>query len=105
MSTTTASTWVGQRLRRKEDARLVRGAGRFTADIVVPGALHAAVLRSPFAHARITTLDVAPALELEGVVGAVTGADLAGRVGTFVEAAGKEITPALQEQVDVEVAA
>ena len=102
MSTVTSS-WVGQRLRRKEDARLVRGAGRFTADIRVPGALHAAVLRSPFAHARITALDVAPALELEGVVGAVTGADLVGRIGTFIEAAGKEITPALQEQVDVQV--
>ena len=41
MTTTAADTWVGQRLRRKEDARLVRGAGRFTPDIVVPGALNA----------------------------------------------------------------
>jgi len=103
VSTTTADTWVGQRLRRKEDSRLVRGAGRFTPDIVVPGALHAAVLRSPFAHAAVTSLDVASALEVEGVVAAVTGADLAGRVGAFIEAAGKEITPQLQELVDVEV--
>jgi carbon-monoxide dehydrogenase large subunit len=102
-TTTTAGSWVGRRLRRKEDARLVRGAGRFTADIHLPGALHAAVLRSPFAHAEITRLDVAQALEVEGVVAAFTGADLAGRVGTFVEAAGKEITPALQAQVDVEL--
>ena len=103
MSTTTADTWVGQRLRRKEDARLVRGAGRYTADIRIPGTLHAAVLRSPFAHAEIAALDVAPALEVEGVVAVFTGADLEGRVGTFIEAAGKEITPALQAQVDVEV--
>ncbi len=103
MTTTAADTWVGQRLRRKEDARLVRGAGRFTPDIVVPGALHAAVLRSPFAHAEITSLDVAPALRVEGVLAAFSGADLAGRVGTFVEAAGKEITPQLQALVDVEV--
>lgn len=103
MSATAADTWVGQRLRRKEDARLVRGAGRFTADIRLPGTLHAAVLRSPFAHAEITRLDVAPALEAEGVVAVFTGADLAGRVGTFIEAAGKEITPALRAQVDVEV--
>jgi len=103
VSATAAGTWVGQRLRRKEDARLVRGAGRFTADIRIPGTLHAAVLRSPFAHAEITTLDVAPALEVDGVVAAFTGADLAGRVGTFIEAAGKEITPALQAQVDVEL--
>ena len=100
---TVAASWVGQRLRRKEDARLVRGAGRFTTDIAIPGALHAAVLRSPFAHAQITSLDIAPALEVEGVVAAVTGADLAGRVGTFAEAAGREITPALQEQVDVQL--
>jgi len=102
MSTTTA-TWVGQRLRRKEDARLVRGAGRFTADIRVPGTLHAAVLRSPFAHAEITALDIAPALQVEGVVAAFTGADLAGRMGTFIEAAGKEITPALRAQIDIDV--
>lgn len=102
MSTTTA-TWVGQRLRRKEDARLVRGAGRFTADLHVPGTLHAAVLRSPFAHAEITALDVTPALEVDGVVAAFTGADLAGRIGTYIEAAGKEITPALRAQIEVEV--
>jgi carbon-monoxide dehydrogenase large subunit len=102
VSTVTAG-WVGQRLRRTEDARLVRGAGRFTADIRLPGALHAAVLRSPFAHAEITRLDVEQALAVDGVVAAFTGADLAGRVGTFVEAAGKEITPSLQAQVDVEL--
>ena len=102
MSTVTEG-YVGQRLRRKEDARLVRGVGRFTADIRVPGALHAAVLRSPFAHAEITRIDVGPALGVDGVVAAFTGADLAGRVGTFIEAAGKEITPALQAQVGVEV--
>lgn len=103
MSVTTSDTWVGRRLRRKEDARLVRGAGRFTADIHIPGTLHAAVLRSPFAHAEITALDVAPALEVDGVVAAFTGADLAGRVGTFIEAAAKEITPALRAQIDVDV--
>jgi len=103
VSAVTAGTWVGRRLRRKEDARLVRGAGVFTADIRIPGVLHAAVLRSPFAHAEIARLDVAPALEVEGVVAAFTGADLAGRIGTFLEAAGKEITPALQALVDVEV--
>ena len=96
-----ATSFVGQRLRRKEDARLVTGRGRFVADLNVPGALHAAVLRSPFAHATITRLDVSSALGVDGVVAAFTGADLAGRVGTFVEGARREITPLLLEQVDL----
>ena len=96
-----ATSYVGQRLRRKEDARLVTGRGRFVADMQLPGALHAAVLRSPFAHATITRLDVSAALGVDGVVAAFTGADLAGRVGTFVEGARREITPALLEQVDL----
>ncbi|HET7573106.1 MAG TPA: hypothetical protein VFJ77_10630, partial [Gaiellaceae bacterium] len=95
--------FVGQRLRRKEDARLVQGQGRFVGDIHLPGALHAAVLRSPFAHARILRIDTSAALAVDGVVAAFTGADLAGRIGRFVEGARREITPALQEQVDVEV--
>ena len=98
-----ATRYVGQRLRRKEDARLVRGAGRFVADIRLPGALHAAILRSPYAHAAITRIDVGPALGLDGVVAAFTGADLVGRVGCFLEGARKEITPRLLEQVDVTV--
>ena len=43
----------GQPLRRREDARFLTGAGRYTADIEVPGALHLHVLRSPHAHARV----------------------------------------------------
>jgi carbon-monoxide dehydrogenase large subunit len=96
-----ATRWVGQRLRRKEDARLVRGTGRFVADLKVPGALHAAVLRSPFAHAEIVGIDVLPALRVPGVVAAFTGADIAGRVGPFLEAARREVTPKLLEQVDL----
>ena len=102
-ATTAAAPYVGRRLRRKEDARLVRGAGRFVADIVVPGALHAAVLRSPFAYAGITRIDVSGALHVDGVVAAFTGADFAGRLGTFVEGARREITPALLAQIDLEV--
>jgi aerobic carbon-monoxide dehydrogenase large subunit len=99
---TVAASYVGQRLRRKEDARLVRGAGTFTADIQVPGALHAAVLRSPFAHARISRLDASRALGVDGVAAVFTGVDLAGRVGTFVEAAAKEVDK-LRERIDVVV--
>jgi carbon-monoxide dehydrogenase large subunit len=91
--------YVGQRLRRKEDARLVRGTGRYLADIRLAGTLHAAILRSPFSHARIEHLDVSPALEVEGVVAAFTAADLAGRVTRYVEGAHREVTPVLREQI------
>lgn len=101
-ATTVESRFVGRRLRRKEDARLVRGQGRFVADIRLPGTLHAAVLRSPFAHAAITRLDASAALGVDGVVAAFTGSDLAGRVGRFVEGARREITPALLAQVDLQ---
>ena len=68
---------LGQRLLRREDPALLTGEAKFASDLSVPGALHLAVLRSPYAHARITSIDVAPALELPGVVAAYTGADLA----------------------------
>ncbi len=73
---------VGQPVLRKEDPVLVRGEGRYTDDVSVPGQLYAAFLRSPYPHARIVALDVAPALAMPGVVGAYTGADLAG-LGTM----------------------
>ncbi len=67
---------VGTSLRRKEDARLVTGRTNWTDNIVLPGMLHMAVLRSPMAHARITRVDVSGALAREGVVAAYSGADL-----------------------------
>ena len=70
--------WVGRSLLRLEDEALLRGEGRFIDDLdPVANARHAAVLRSPFAHARIVRLDPAGALELRGVVGVLTGADVA----------------------------
>jgi carbon-monoxide dehydrogenase large subunit len=92
--------YVGRRVRRKEDARLVRGAGWFVPDRPLPGMLHAAILRSPYAHARIESVDIAPALALDGVVAAFTGRELAGRVGRFQEAARKEVTPQLLEAIE-----
>ncbi len=67
---------VGARVLRKEDRRLVTGRGRYVADVHVPGALHAAILRSPHAHARIGAIDAARAGALPGVVGVFTAADL-----------------------------
>jgi carbon-monoxide dehydrogenase large subunit len=98
-----ADGWVGRRLRRKEDRRLLTGAGTYVADLRLPGMLHAAVLRSVVAHGVVTHLDVAPALGADGVVAALTGADLEGRVGRFPEGARQEISPALTEKVPLEV--
>ena len=68
---------IGHSLRRREDDRFLRGAGRFVDDVVLPGMLHAAVLRSPVPHARIASIDTSAAAALPGVVAVVTGADLA----------------------------
>ena len=95
----TQAPFVGRRVRRTEDARLVRGAGWFVPDRKLPGMLHAAILRSPYAHARIESIDLSAALTTEGVVAAFTGGDLAGRVGRFHEAALKEVTPELLEAI------
>ncbi len=67
---------IGTPMLRREDPALLTGEARFTNDLPIPGALHLAVLRSPYAHARITGIDVSAALEQPGVVAAYTGADL-----------------------------
>ena len=67
------------RLTRKEDARFVRGRGTFVDDVRRPGMLHAAVLRSPFAHARIVSVDTTAAQAHPKVRAVLTGADLAER--------------------------
>ena len=68
------SGYVGQSIRRKEDARLVRGKGKFVDDIKLLGMLHLVFVRSPYAHATITSVDVAEAEALPGVVCTLTGA-------------------------------
>jgi len=54
-----AAGGIGQPVRRKEDERLLTGAGRYTSDVHLPGQLHAVIVRSPHAHARITAIDAA----------------------------------------------
>ena len=71
-------TWVGRPLRRREDAPLLTGRGRFVDDLAAPGLAHLALLRSPHAHARVVRLDVQRARRAAGVVAVVTGADLDG---------------------------
>ncbi|MBI1847479.1 MAG: xanthine dehydrogenase family protein molybdopterin-binding subunit, partial [Candidatus Rokubacteria bacterium] len=67
---------LGSPLRRKEDVRLLTGAGRFVDDLRVPGTLHAAIVRSPHAHARVERVEAAAARALPGVVAVLTLADL-----------------------------
>ena len=71
-----ALIYLGQSLRRFEDHRLLTGQSRFVDDITLPGMLHAVVLRSPHAHAAITSIDVAAARHAPGVVSVVTASDL-----------------------------
>lgn len=71
-----AGDWLGARLTRKEDLRLVTGQGRYLADLVLPGMLHALFVRSEYAHARIKSIDASEALALPGVVAVYTGADI-----------------------------
>ncbi len=65
------------RMLRKEDPRLVRGMGQFCDDIQLPGMLHLAILRSPFAHAKILSIDTSAAKAHPKVTAVITGADLA----------------------------
>ncbi|TFC12230.1 carbon-monoxide dehydrogenase large subunit [Cryobacterium algoritolerans] len=66
------------RIQRKEDPRFVRGKGHYVDDIVLPGMLHGAILRSPVAHARLVSIDTTRALAHPGVVAVITGKDLLG---------------------------
>jgi carbon-monoxide dehydrogenase large subunit len=68
--------FIGERIRRREDPRLLMGQGRFVADVAAPGVLHAAILRSPHAHARIGRIDLAAARRAPGVASAVAAEDL-----------------------------
>ena len=67
---------LSQSIRRIEDPRLLKGDGRYTGDIALPGQTQGYVLRSPHAHARIASLDIAEAAAMPGVLAIITGADL-----------------------------
>ncbi len=64
---------LGHRVKRKEDDRFIRGKGTYIDDIKLPGMLHMAILRSPYAHATITGIDTSKAQAVPGVVAVVTG--------------------------------
>ncbi len=73
---TTSGGPIGRRMRRKEDPRLITGRGNYVDDMSLPGMLHMALVRSPVAHARITSIDTSGAKGRPGVHAVLTGEDL-----------------------------
>jgi carbon-monoxide dehydrogenase large subunit len=67
---------IGQGVSRFEDPRLVRGGGRYTDDIKLPGLVHGVVLRSPHAHAKVRSIDITAAKTAPGVLAVLTSADI-----------------------------
>src|SRR5437588_10077247 len=64
---------IGESIKRKEDARFLRGKGNYLDDFVLPNMLEMAILRSPHAHARINSIDTTAASAMPGVIAVVTG--------------------------------
>ncbi|WP_141014377.1 xanthine dehydrogenase family protein molybdopterin-binding subunit [Nocardioides sambongensis] len=89
-----AGAEIGRDRRRKEDQRLITGRTRWTDNLTLPGMLHLAMVRSPFPHARITSIDTAAAKAAPNVVAVLTGADLAETQGACINA-----WPVVEDQV------
>jgi hypothetical protein len=68
--------FIGARVRRREDPALITGQGKYVADIQLEGMLHMAVLRRPYAHARIVSIETSAAREMPGVVAVLTGSEI-----------------------------
>src|SRR6266542_2498790 len=81
MGGTKANAYIGRALKRVEDPRLIKGIATYVDDITLPGLLHAAILRSPYAHAIIKGIRTDAARAVPGVVGVFTGADVNGQCG------------------------
>src|SRR6202035_5404411 len=77
MAQIAAERYTGASVKRSEDPRILTGRGRYVDDIVLPGMLHAAFLRSQVPHGRLRSVDVTEARELPGVVAVYTGEDMA----------------------------
>ena len=80
-TTTNQHTWIGKDIKRREDPALLMGTAIYTNDVNLPGMLHAAVLRSPYAHARIVSIDTSAAKQLPGVYAVLTGREATEVIG------------------------
>jgi carbon-monoxide dehydrogenase large subunit len=76
MTEANSDKYVGRALKRREDPRFITGTGRYTDDIQLHGTLHAAMVRSPYPHARIRSIDKASVEGMPGVVRVLTGDDV-----------------------------
>src|SRR6478736_7392072 len=76
LQTTPEVGGMGHSVKRKEDPRFIRGRGEYIDDVVLPGMLWLDIVRSPYAHAKITSIDASRALATPGVLAVITGADL-----------------------------
>ncbi|HLI51121.1 MAG TPA: xanthine dehydrogenase family protein molybdopterin-binding subunit, partial [Thermomicrobiaceae bacterium] len=83
------SDYVGARVRRKEDPRLITGSSTYTDDVRIPGMLHVAMVRSIYAHANIRGIDTSTASTMPGVVAIITNTELSKVADTEVEASGE----------------
>src|SRR5215471_6274780 len=90
---TTEIGGMGHSVKRKEDPRFIRGKGNYIDDIKLPGMVYMDIVRSPYAHARITNIDASEALKIPGVAAVVTGKDL--------EAAGLAWMPTLMSDTQM----
>ncbi len=93
MAAVVVPKFVGTRVKRREDPRLISGNGTYVDDVRLPGMLSAVILRSPYGHAKINSINVDAARKLPGVVAVLTGEDLKGKVGTLTTAAPAEHVP------------
>jgi len=82
-TTETDAREVGRARLRKEDARLITGQTNWTGNLTLPGLTHVAFLRSPYAHARITSVDLSAARAASGVLAVFSGADVAAEQGSL----------------------
>jgi carbon-monoxide dehydrogenase large subunit len=80
-----SSPFIGRSVKPDKSSRFITGNGMYVGDVRLPNMLHAALLRSMHAHARIRDVDVKEALRLDGVVGVWTGRDIEGRISAFPE--------------------
>ena len=85
--------YVGRRVRRKEDRRLLTGAGKFVADLSLEGIAEVVFVRSSFAHARIRDIDTSAAAAAEGVLAILTSEDVRGKIEPFTRFVDQERTP------------
>lgn len=79
----TAGKYIGKPMKRKEDPRLIQGLARYVDDIQLPGMLYMMVVRSPYAHAKIRSINISKAKSAPGVVAVLTGDDVKGEIGAI----------------------